>query len=92
MRAFLALGGAVTALGFVLLVWSVRQQVAVSDCHVRCIGPNPWPVTALGILLMLGGAGFAAWTAVSARADRELRMGEEPPAPPEPPARESDDD
>jgi hypothetical protein len=72
VRAFLALGGAVAALGAGLLVWAVRQQVAWSDCHAHCAGRSPWPVTAVGILLMLGGVFFAAWTAVAEHAGRVL--------------------
>jgi len=77
VRAFLAVGGAAAVLGIGLLVWGVRQQVAWSDCQVHCLGRNPWPVTALGILLLLGGGFFMAWTAVAAHAGRVLR----PPGP-----------
>jgi hypothetical protein len=72
VRALLALGGAVAALGAALLVWGVRQQVAWSDCHLHCAGRSPWPVTAVGILLLLGGGFFTAWTAVAEHAGRVL--------------------
>jgi hypothetical protein len=72
VRALLALGGAAAALGVGLLVWGVRQQVAWSDCQVHCLGRNPWPVTAMGILLLLGGGFFMAWTAVAEHAGRVL--------------------
>ncbi len=74
VRALLALGGTVAALGAVVLVWGVRQQVAWSDCQVRCLGHNPWPVTALGIALLVGGAFLAAWAAASGHADRVLQL------------------
>lgn len=73
MRTVLALGAAVAALGAVLLVWGVRQQVAWSDCQVHCVGRSPWPVTALGVLLLLGGGFSVGWTAVAMHADRVLR-------------------
>lgn len=60
------------AVGAGLLVWGVRQQVAWSDCQVHCVGRSPWPVTALGILLLLGGGFFVAWTAASEHATRML--------------------
>ena len=73
MRALLALGGgAAAALGLGLLVWAVRQQVAWSDCQVHCLGRNPWPLTALGILLLVGGGFFGAWVVVSDHAGRVL--------------------
>jgi hypothetical protein len=72
VRGLLAVGGAVAVLGGGILVWAVRQQVAWSDCQVHCVGWSPWPVTALGIALLLGGAFFAAWTAVAAHAGRVL--------------------
>jgi hypothetical protein len=73
VRALLALGGAVAVLGAGLLVWGVRQQVAWSDCQVHCVGRSPWPVTAVGILLLLGGGFFMGWTAAAAYAGRVLR-------------------
>jgi hypothetical protein len=72
VRALLALGGAVAVLGAGILVWAVRQQVAWSDCQVHCVGRSPWPVTALGIVLLLGGGFFTAWMAVAAHAGRVL--------------------
>jgi len=72
VRALLALGGAVAVLGGGILVWAVRQQVAWSDCQVHCVGRSPWPVTALGIVLLLGGGFFTAWTAAAAQAGRVL--------------------
>jgi hypothetical protein len=76
VRGFLAIGGAVAALGVGLLVWGVRQQVAWSDCRVHCLGRSPWPVTALGVLLLLGGGFFMAWTAASEYAGRVLHPPE----------------
>jgi hypothetical protein len=72
VRALLAAGGAVAVMGGGILVWAVRQQVAWSDCQVHCVGRSPWPVTAVGILLLLGGGFFTAWTAVAALAGRAL--------------------
>jgi hypothetical protein len=96
VRAFLALGGTVATLGIAILVWGVRQQVAWSECQVRCIGHNPWPVTALGIALMAGGGFLAVWTAASDHSARVLRMdmtGDPPrPNPPRRAGRELPED
>jgi hypothetical protein len=81
VRALLALGGAVAVLGAALLVWGARQQVAWADCQVHCMGRNPWPVTAFGIVLLLGGGFFAAWAAVARHAGRVLGTGDPEPAP-----------
>jgi hypothetical protein len=67
----MALGGLIAALGAGLLVWAVRQQVAGSDCAVRCGAGGAGPV-ALGILLLVGGCFFMAWTAASGYAGRAL--------------------
>jgi hypothetical protein len=72
VRALLALGGAVAVLGAGILVWAVRQQVAWSDCQVHCAGGSPWPATALGIVLLLGGGFFTAWMAAAAHAGSVL--------------------
>ncbi len=72
VRKLLAFGGAVATLGAGLLLWGVREQVAWSDCQVHCLGRNPWPMTALGILLLVGGGFFMAWTAAAEHAGRVL--------------------
>jgi hypothetical protein len=81
VRALLAVGGLVIALGTGLLVWGVRQQVAGADCPGRCGSPESWPV-AVGILVLLCGGflflwaianGFAARTLHSARREVEER-------------------
>src|SRR5690349_3463630 len=61
VRAYLALGGTAATLGVGLLVWGVREQVAITDCEIRCLGHSQLPLAALGIVLMVGGAFFAAW-------------------------------
>jgi hypothetical protein len=71
MRALLALGGLGAALGVGLLGWGVRQQVAWSECQVRCAMPRSWPVP-VGILLLVGGGFLAAWTAAAGHAGRAL--------------------
>jgi|SRR5215472_9836155 len=76
VRALLAVSGAVAVLGAGILLWAARQQVAWSDCQVHCVGGSPWPLTALGIVLLLGAGFFAAWMAAAAHAGRVLH----PPA------------
>ena len=71
MRALLALGGLVIALGIGLLVWGVRQQVALSDCVGRCGSPESWPV-AVGILVLLCGGFLLVWTVAAGYAARAL--------------------
>ncbi|HEY7199044.1 MAG TPA: DUF3592 domain-containing protein [Candidatus Dormibacteraeota bacterium] len=71
MRHFVALGSFAAVLGIGMLVFGVRQQVAWSDCRVRCVEPDAWPVT-LGILLMVGGGFLGAWTVAAEYAGRAL--------------------
>jgi hypothetical protein len=72
VRPLLAIGGGAAALGFALLVYGIRAQVAWSDCQVHCIGRNPWPVTGMGIALLIGGVFVALWALVSEHAGRML--------------------
>lgn len=71
MRALLALGSVVSALGLGLLVWGVRQQVAAADCGHRCGEAEAWPVT-LGILLLIGGGFLLIWSVAVGHASRVL--------------------
>ena len=71
MRALLALGGLVIALGTGLLVWGVRQQIAGADCPDRCGSPESWPV-AVGILVLLCGGFLLLWAIASGFAARTL--------------------
>jgi len=72
VRPLLAIGGGAAALGFALLVWGIRAQVAWSDCQVHCLGRNPWPVTGVGIALLIGGVFVGLWAVVSEQAGRVL--------------------
>ena len=71
MRPFVALGSFAAVLGIGLLVFGVRQEVAWSDCRVRCVAPDSWPVT-LGILLLVGGGFLGVWTVAAEYAGRAL--------------------
>lgn len=71
MRPLLAAGGLVSAVGVFLLVWGVREEVAWTDCRVRCVAPDAWPVT-LGIVLLVAGGAVAAWAAAADYAGRVL--------------------
>jgi hypothetical protein len=69
VRALLALGGCLGALGIGLLVWGVKQQVAAADC--RCVSPDAWPVT-FGIFILIGGAAVAVWALAAGESSRVL--------------------
>src|SRR2546423_14916548 len=71
MRPFVALGALVACAGIALLVFGVREEVAWSDCRVRCVAPDSWPVT-LGILLLVGGGFLGVWTLAAEYAGRAL--------------------
>jgi hypothetical protein len=80
MRSHLGLGGLIVALGVLLLVMGVREQLAWVGCAGRCLQPSSWPVT-VGVLLLLVGGAYLLWTLASALASRALqaRHGQPPP-------------
>ncbi len=81
MRSHLGLGGSIVALGAILLVVGVREQLAWAGCAGRCVQPSSWPVT-VGMLLLLGGGAYLLWALASALASRALRARHDQPPPP----------
>lgn len=71
MRALLAMGGLVAALGIGLLAWGVHDQVAWSSCGRHCGSPESFAV-ALGLLALVGGGFLGVWTVAASHASRAL--------------------
>jgi hypothetical protein len=71
VRALLALGGLVIAVGIGVLVWAVRQEVALASCVRPCGSAPQWPV-AIGVLVLLGGLFLIVWSVANSYAGRAL--------------------